>query len=211
MHQEIIQALQWRYATKIFDPGKHVSAENLQTILEAGRLAPSSFGIEPWKFIVVENSDMRVKLRAVAYDQPKVTDASHLIVIARRTDARTQIATELVERTAKIQNKMVTDLQGLKHAVEGSIGARDDQALDAWIRSQVYIPLGIMVEAAALLDVDSCPMEGFDPAGVDALLGLKEKQLTATVMLTIGYRGQDPMASLSKVRRAFPDVVEFIR
>lgn len=206
----ILSALQWRYAVRVFDVSRKVSDDDVKTILEAGRLAPSSFGIEPWQFIVVENSAMRTALRAVSYDQPKVTDASHLLIIARRTDARESIVKELIERTAATQGVDASALEGLKNMVDGTIAAKSDDALDAWIRSQSYIPLGVMITAAAMLGVDSGPMEGFDPAQVDALLGLTEKNLTATTMLALGYRGNDEAANRPKVRRAYEDVVTHV-
>lgn len=209
-NQDVIDALSWRYATKVYDPTKKVPEEDIRSILEAGRLAPSSFGIEPWKFFLVEDPDTRKKLRAASYDQPKVTDASHLIVIARRTDGRERLANELIERTAASQQKSVEDLQGLRDMVQGSINAKSDEVLDAWIRSQTYIPLGIMIEAASLRKIDTGPMEGFDPKQVDEILGLGEKNLTATTMLALGYRGEDPYAEYPKTRRAYDEVVEVV-
>src|SRR5476651_1874276 len=104
MQDEIIKALKWRYAVQVFDPTKTITENELHTILDAGRLSPSSFGIEPWKFIVVNNKEIRSKLREVGYGQPKITDAAKLIVIAYRTDARENISQDRVERLAKIQN-----------------------------------------------------------------------------------------------------------
>ncbi len=209
--QDILKALGWRYAVKVFDPAKKVANEDLKTILESGRLAPSSLGIEPWKFIVVENVELREKLRAVSYGQSKVTDASHLIIIARRTDVRESIVSELMDRTMAIQHVDMAALEGYKAMVDGAITGKDDAALDAWIRSQTYIPLGMMIETAALLNVDACPMEGFDPSQVDAILGLSEKHLTATSMLAVGYRGADDAAGRPKVRREFEDAVMFVK
>lgn len=206
----IIDALNWRYAVKIFDPAKTVSDENFRAILEAGRLAPSSFGIESWKFIVVENPELRAKLRAVSYDQPKVTDATHIVVIAARTDVAA-LSGELIERTARIQGVDATSLNGLKGMVDGSIASMSAEKALSYSREQTFVALGMMVETAALLGVDAGPMGGFDQAGVDALLGLKEKNLTACSMLAIGYRGEDPAAARPKVRRAFDEAVEFVR
>ncbi len=200
-----------RYAVQTFDATKRVSDEDLRTILEAGRLSPSAFGVEPWRFVVVENAEIRAKLREASYGQSKVTDASHLIVIARRTDAREKIVDELIERTAKTQGKDPSELAGLRQMVEGGISAKDDAQLDAWVRAQTYIPLGVMVETAALLGVDSGPMEGFDPAAVDAILGLADQHLTATTMLALGTRGDDHAASRPKVRRAFEEATAFVR
>lgn len=211
MQEKILEAMNWRYAVKVFDPSKKITEEQLKLVLEAGRLSPSAIGIEPWKFIVVENTELRQKLRAASYDQPKVTDATYLIIIARRTDIRENIAKELIERTAEIQNVKPEDLDPLKQMAEGGIARMDDHALDAWAKAQTYIPLGIMVETAALMGIDAGPMEGFSNEQVDAILGLKEQNLTSTTMLTLGYRGEDPAAKRPKVRRKFEDVVAFVK
>ncbi len=211
MQQEILKALQWRYATKIFDPTKKISAEDLHTILESGRLAPSSIGTEPWKFLVVENSELRAKLRAGAYGQPKVTDAAALIVFTCRTDIREHIAQELIDRTAAQQHVEAESLEGLRAMVEGGIAAKQDADLHAWMRSQVYISLGIMTETASLLGIDNCAMEGFNPVAVDEILGLKAQNLASVCMLALGTRGEDPAAARPKVRRPFEEVVEFLK
>ena len=211
MNEKIINALKWRYATKIFDPAKKVSAENIKTILESARLSPSSNGIEMWKFLVVENQEIRAKLKEASYGQPKITDASHLIIITYRTDALENTVKERIERTAKTQNQNPSELDGLKNMLEGSIAQKaKDGTLESWIRAQTYIPLGIMIETASLLEVDNCPMEGFVSEKVDEILNLKEKNLKSITMLALGYRGNDPMAKFPKTRRDFGDVVESI-
>lgn len=208
MHS-ILTALNQRYATKTFDPSKPVSEENLRLILESGRLAPSSFGIEPWKFFVVENTELRAKLRGVSYNQSKVTDAAHIVVIAARTDV-SALAGELAERTAVTQGTDASAVEGLKNMVSGYVsGMTPEQAL-AYAREQTFIALGMMVETAALLEVDSCPMGGFDQTGVNALLGLSAQNLTACSMLAIGYRGEDSASTQKKVRRPFGEAVEFV-
>ena len=201
------KALNWRYATKVFDPAKKVSDADIAAILESGRLAPSSFGIEAWAFVVVADPKLRAALRAAAYGQPKVTDASHLVVIARRTDARTAITNELIERTSKITGQPAGAFDSLKGMVDGSMKSRSDAELDAWVKCQCYIPLGTMIEAASLLNIDNCPMEGFDPKKVDEILGLPAKNLVSTTMLALGYRGADPAAGTPKVRRPTEEVV----
>jgi len=211
MNENILKALQWRYAVKVFDPAKKISKEELTTVLESGRLSPSSIGIEPWKFIVVENPELRAKLRAVSFDQTKITDAAFLIVIARRTDVRENIARELIERTAKAHNVQHAELDGLKQMAEGGIKRHTDESLDSWVKSQTYIALGVMIETASLLGIDSCPMEGFMAAEVDKVLGLQEKNLASTSMLALGHRGEDPAEKRPKVRRAFNEVVEFVK
>jgi nitroreductase len=211
MEEAIIKALSWRYATQVFDQEKKLSDDMLKTILESGRMAPSSYGIEPWKFIIITNKELRAKLREVSFGQPKVTDAPYLVVIARRTDVRENIVRELIGRTAKASGKSAADLDGLKQMVDGVIASRSDEVLDAWAKAQTYIALGMMIETAALLGVDAGPMEGFVPDQVDEVLGLKAKHLTATTMLALGYRGEDAAAARPKARRTFDEAVEFIR
>lgn len=210
-YDDILQALNWRYAVKVFDPSKKVSDDDLHTILESGRLAPSSVGLEPWKFIVVKNEALRNKLREASYDQSKVTDAAYIIVIAHRTDAE-HLPDELVQRTAKAQHKTEADLEGLHRMAEGSVKGRShsDDCLQGWLAAQSYIPLGIMLETASLLGIDSCAMEGFHAGEVNDILGLRAKHLHATTMLALGYRGDDPHASYPKARRAFEEVVEIL-
>jgi nitroreductase len=208
-HEEIILALQKRCAVKVFDPSKKVDDKDLKIILESGRLSPSSFGFEPWKFIVVTNPDVRAKLRTAGYDQTKITDASHLIVIAYRTDADTLVS-ELIVRTAAAQGKKKEDLADFEKMAVGATSSKQGDARENWLKSQAYIPLGIMIETAALLGIDTCPMEGFDPKQINTILNLKEKNLCAATMLAVGYRGNDPYAAMPKVRRSYDEVVEVI-
>lgn len=209
-HKEIIDSLNWRYATKTYDASKKLSDETVNAILESGRLAPSAIGLEPWKFILVNNPDVRQKLRTAGYDQSKITDASHLIVIARRTDSE-NLSPELVARTAKAQGKSEGDLAGLKQMADGGVAAQVSAGrIDGWLAGQTYIPLGMMIETASLLGVDTGPMEGFDAAQVDEILGLNAKNLSVVSMLALGYRGEDAYATLPKVRRAFDEVIEVV-
>lgn len=209
--EEILKALNWRYATKIFNKDKKVSDEDIHTILESARLSPSSNGIEMWKFIVIENKEIRNKLRTVSYNQPKVTDASHLIVITYRNDVE-NLTRERLERTAKIQNQDINELGGLKTMLDNGVTNKiADGTIEYWIKAQAYIPLGIMVETASLLQIDNCAMEGFQNEKVDEILGLKEKNLKSVTMLALGYRGEDLVALKPKVRREFNEVIEFIK
>lgn len=209
--EEIIKALNWRYATKIFDINKKISKEDIHTILESARLSPSSNGIEMWKFIVVENKEIRAKLLDAGYGQPKITDASHLVVIAYRTDAIENMTKERLERTAKIQNININELEGLKTMLDNTVNTKSKNGtLLSWIKAQAYIPLGMMIETASLLEIDNCAMEGFIPEKVDEILNLKDKNLKSITMLALGYRGDDIASTKIKVRRAFEEVIEFI-
>jgi nitroreductase/dihydropteridine reductase len=211
--ETILNALKWRSAVKVFDPTKKVSEEDMKTILEAARLSPSSQGYEMWKFLVIKDPEVRKKLREVGFDQPKITEASHLIVITYRTDADNQ-ARELVERTAKIQNKKIEDLAKYREYLESVINRSKEKegefAFLPWSKAMTYIPLGIMILTASLLGIDNGPMEGFQPDKVDEVLGLKEKNLKSTTMLALGYRGDDARAKEPKVRRDWDDAIEII-
>ena len=207
MNNKILKALKWRYAVKEFDTQKKVSNEDFNTILESARLAPSSLGLEAWKFVVVRNNKLRKRLYDEASPQAKVIEASHFVVIARRTDVRKNIAAERLARTAEASGTSVESLGGLKDMINGFIKGLDDTQLDAWITSQAYIPLGMMLETAALLGVDAGPMEGFNKEGFDKILGLKDHNLASVVSIGFGYRGDDPTAERPKVRRSLKDVV----
>lgn len=209
--KEIIDALNWRFAAKVFDPAKKVSDEDMRTILEAARLSPSSNGVEAWKFLVIENPEIRRKLRDEANGQPKMVDASHLVVVCYRTDVAENIARERLERTAKIQGQKIEELGGLKSMLEGGIAKKlADGTLLSWAKSQTYIALGIMIETASLLRVDNGPMEGFNNEKVEEILNLKGKNLKIATMIAFGYRGDDPAEKRPKVRRDFGEVIEFI-
>ncbi len=209
--QKIIKSLNWRYATKVFDSSKNIPEDDINIILESARLSPSSIGIEMWKFIVIKNKEIREKLKEASYNQPQITNASHLIVIAYRTDIKDNTTKERIARTAKIQNTDPNNLLGLKSMLENTIIQKSENGtLESWIRTQTYIPFGIMIETAALLDIDSCPIEGFQPEKADEILNLSDKNLKSIAMLAVGYRGNDPMSSYPKVRRDFNDVIEFI-
>lgn len=208
-NNKLVEALNWRFAVNEFDTLKKVSEDDINTILESARLAPSSFGIEPWKFVVVKNKEVREKLRAAGYDQPKITDASHLVVITYRTD-KENLSQELIKRKSLATGKVESDLEGLKGMVDGTISSKSDDEFISWSKAQTYIPLGIMVETASLLAVDSGPMEGFEPSKVDEILGLKEKNLSAATMIVFGYRGEDDGALVPKTRRPFDEAVEVV-
>lgn len=206
--EEILKALNWRYAVKIFDKDKKISEEDLNTILEAGILSPSSLGLEPWKFIIVKDPKTRAKLFEVS-KQPKVTDASYLIVLTYKTDIK-EIIKERLERTAKVQNQKIDDLTTYKDFLEGATKNKTEQELDSWLKAQSYIPLGIMTQTASLLDIDNCPMEGFQNEKVDEILNLKSQNLKSVTMLALGHRGIDPQAEKPKIRKDFTSAVEFI-
>lgn len=205
-----IDALKWRYAVQKFDSTKKLSEEEVNTILEAGRLAPSAFGFEPWKLILVKNEDVRKRLQEVGYGQPKIVDASHLIVVAVRTDMHETGVQDLIDRTMKAQDKTEEDLAPLRASLEQAVSG-EPADVQNWATKQTFIPLGTMIEAASVMGIDNAPMSGFQADGVDEVLGLKEKNLHAVTMLALGHRGEDPAADRAKVRRDWDDAIEVIK
>lgn len=209
--ETIINALSWRYSAKVFDSSKKVSDEDLRAILDAGRLAPSSKGLEPWAFLVVEDSELRTKVRAAAFDQPKVTDASHLVILATRREAPRRIAADRVARIARASGVDVATLVEVGEKLEKSLGAMGDTARDEWFARQTYLPFGFMMFTAALLGIDTGVAGIGDQQALDDALDLTAQDLTATAVLAIGYRGDDPAALRPKVRRSFEDAVLFVK
>jgi nitroreductase/dihydropteridine reductase len=194
--------LKWRYATKKFDSTKKIAAEKLNNVLEAIQLAPSSLGLQHYRVLVIEDAATREKLRAAAYGQPQITDASQLIVFAAETGIDEAFGKSYIDNIALVRKTPRENLAGLEGMVLGAINSRTPENRLLWAQRQAYIALGVLISATAELDIDSCPMEGFDPAQFDEILGLKEKGLTATVIATIGYRAEDdPYSQLAKVRR----------
>lgn len=206
--KNIIDALNWRYATKEFDKDKKLSPEQLHTVTEALRLSASSFGLQPWKFIVVTNQEIRAKLKEVAWGQNQITDASHLIVLATQKNVDAAFVDKYVADVSATRGVPVENLKGYADMMKGSIGARTPEQVSQWAAKQTYIALGTAMAAAALEGIDSCPMEGFDSAKFDEILGLAALGLESSVLLPVGFRAaSDATAAYKKVRFAEKDVI----
>jgi nitroreductase/dihydropteridine reductase len=194
--------LKWRYATKKFDSTKKIAAEKLETVLEAIQLSPSSLGLQHYRVLIIKDAATRQKLRAAAYGQSQITDASQLIVFAAETGIDEAFGKKYIDNIALVRKTPRENLAGLEDMVLGAINSRTPVDRLIWAQKQAYIALGVLISVTAELDIDSCPMEGFDPVQFDEILGLKEKGLTTTVIATIGYRAEDdPYSELAKVRR----------
>ena len=177
--------LSWRYATKKFDTTRKVSSEDLETILEAIRMTPTSYGLQAYHFYVVSDPEMLARIQAASYNQPQVGTASHLIVMCARTDLL-QVKEEYFSLMSGGNYEMRTKLAGFEQIVTGTI----QNVSPEWAKKQAYIALGFALAACAELQVDSCPMEGFDLDGVAKALELPSN-LSVAVMLPIGYRAPD--------------------
>jgi nitroreductase len=202
--ETLINQLNWRYATKQFDPRRKISAQDWASLEEALLLTPSSGGLQPWKFIVVTDPATRAKLTPVSYGQAQINDASHLVVFASKNNFSEADVDAHLQNVARAQGVPVESLAQFRGMLVGGIvQAMDEAARNAWARNQVYIALGNLLTSAALLGIDACPMEGFDHAQYDEILGLKAKGYSSAVVATLGYRlPTDKYAGAPKVRFA---------
>lgn len=196
----VLDALAWRYATKKFDAARKIDPTTWAALEKAAMLAPSSFGLQPWTFVVVTDPTVRAKLRSAAYDQPQITDCSHLLVFCRRLDVGPKDVERYLDRIVEVRGVARESLSGFRDSMLGTIKSKGPEQSDVWVSRQVYISLGIFLATAAMLGVDACPMEGFEPAKFDEILGLKAQGYASQVLAAAGYRGDDPMAKQAKVR-----------
>jgi nitroreductase len=199
--ETILEQLNWRYAVKSYDKTKKVSAEDWETLEAALLLAPSSFGIQPYKFIVVTDPELREKLKPAAWGQPQITDASHLVVIAHKKTLTDSDIEHFFDRIVEVRGGEREALTDYENVVKGSAKkAVDGGYIEVWNSRQAYIALGFLLETAALLNIDATPMEGFDAAQFNEILGLTD--YSAVALAAVGYRDaeSDWLANLPKVR-----------
>jgi len=207
----LLEQLHWRYATKKFDPAKKIPAGLWEKLEDVLTLAPSSYGLQPWKFVVVTDPAVRAKLHPVAWNQPQILDASHLVVFAVKKGVGPADADRLVRRVAEVRGVPVESLEAYKGMMLGSFGRQTTEQVDAWMTRQVYISLGTFLTAAAALGVDACPMEGFQPEKFDEILGLPAKGYGSVVLAAAGYRSPaDKYAEAKKVRYPKAEVIEHV-
>jgi nitroreductase len=208
----LLGALHWRYATKKFDPAKKIPAETWSALESALVLSPSSYGLQPWKFIVVQDPALRAKLSAAAYGQTQPVDASHFVVFTLRKNLGAADVDRYIERMVAVRGGSKEALQGYRDLMVGSADrAREAGRLDTWMGHQVYIALGQFMASAALLGVDTCPMEGLDAAKFDAILGLAPQGLATLCACPAGYRAaDDKYAAAPKVRFAPGEVISHV-
>ena len=200
--------LNWRYATKKFDISRELPAEDLEYILLAGNLAATSYGLQPFKIIVVTDTQMKQALLAQAYNQIQVSENSALLVIAARTDVDETFISEYTERLEVERGLPAGAVDDFKAMMVGHLTSLTAEARLVWSQKQAYIALGTMMVAAAEKAVDSCPMEGFDAVKFDEILGLADLNLHSTLLLPLGYRSsEDATQNYKKVRQAIETMV----
>ncbi|WP_432470332.1 NAD(P)H-dependent oxidoreductase [Amphritea sp. HPY] len=198
----ITDALNWRFATKRMN-GEKVPQDKLERILEAARLAPSSYGLQPYSVFVIEDQGLKEKIRPIAFDQPQIIESSHLLIFAAHDNVNEGHVDDFIRLTAQAQGTDVSDLDDYKAMIKGAVNRFSTVEKMHWATKQAYISLGTAVTAAAFERIDASPMEGFDKDALDQLLGLKERNMRSLVLLALGFRdANDHHAALNKVRRS---------
>ena len=209
MNHTIINNLNWRYATKKYDSEKKISQDTIDLLKEALRLTPTSYGLQPIKFLFIENPDIRERLLEFSYNQRSITDASHLIVIASHKNFQTREIDSYMQNTANTRGLTLEQLSGYSDFLKRIIGTQSPEEKTIWAQKQAYITLGVLVDTCAQLRIDATPIEGFVPEGYDSILGLTQKGLTSTLVIPIGYRHpEDATQHWKKVRKSTEELFE---
>jgi nitroreductase len=211
-NESLIRALSWRYATKRFDPVRKISAEDWETLEEALVLSPSSFGLQPWKFLVVQDVSLRTRIREVAWNQPQLEEASHVVVFCAKTTINRADIERHIARIAQVRRVDVESLREYQSVIgQFVLSPAPDFSIAQWTIRQIYLSLGMLLTASAALGIDACPMEGFDPKKVDGILELPSRGLHAAVICALGYRSaEDGYALAKKVRFDKHEVIEHV-
>ncbi|WP_373539449.1 NAD(P)H-dependent oxidoreductase [Chamaesiphon sp.] len=207
---DLLEHLKWRYATKQFDPAKTIAPEIWTALEDALVLTPSSYGLQPWKFLIVTSTELKEQLKPLSWNQSQVTDCSHYVVFAIHKNLTAAHVDRFVARTAEVRRINVEEIANYRNLMVNDVvdGARSFH-VNEWSTNQTYIALGNFMTSAALLGVDTCPMEGIEPVNYDRVLGLAAKGLTTVVACAAGYRSEsDKYAGLAKVRFLKSEVLE---
>ena len=198
---ELLQSLNWRYATKVFDADKTIDPETWDAIEQSLVLTPSSFGLQPWKFISITDPEVKQSLLAHSWNQTQVVDCSHMVVLCAKAKVNEADIDAWLERITKVRNVDKESLSGYAGMMNGFLSSKDDRGLLSWAQHQAYIALGQLMSTAAVLDIDACPLEGIIPAEYDKILNLEDSGYVTTVGCALGYRSNDDKyAELPKVR-----------
>ena len=197
----------WRYATKKFDATKKITAEDLSTLKEAIRLTASSYGLQPYKIIIVENPELRAQLQGAAYGQAQVVDASHVIVFANEINFGEEGIIKFGKNMSETRGIPLESIQGYVEYMKANITGLPEETRNIWSSKQTYLALGNLLNVAAELKIDATPMEGFVPAQVNKILGLDKLGLNASLIATLGYRHEeDATQHYKKVRKSNEDL-----
>jgi len=208
----LLESLNWRYATKKFDSSKTISPEIWAALEDSLVLSPSSYGLQPWKFLIITNPETKEKLKPLSWNQSQVTDCSHYVVFTIKKNLTAAHIDHFIDRTAAVRAMPAESMKGYRDImVSDVVNGPRSLTVNEWATRQTYIALGNFMTSAALVGVDTCPMEGLEPANYDRVLGLPDKGYATVVACAAGYRAEDDKyATLAKVRFLNSEVVEHI-
>lgn len=199
MNKLIETQLSWRYATKRFDPTRSISPENWSTLEESLRLAPSSFGLQPWKFVVVTDKKIREALQPHSWNQPQIVEASHLIVLSAQKSVGSSDVDAFINHISEVRGVPTSALAEYSGMMKGFLDVlASNGTCESWATHQVYLALGMLLSSASILGIDSCPLEGIDVAKYNEILKLPEQGYSAKVACALGYRSSTDQASTFK-------------
>lgn len=205
---ESVNALKWRYAAKKFDPARILPAEKINILKTAFNLTATSYGLQPIKLVVVKNKDLQQQLMAASYHQKQIGSASHVLVICIEKTVGKEFIERHFQTIQNIRNTPDEILHPFRESLIGDFEQKPEDDIKLWATHQAYLVLGTLLTVCAVEEIDSCPMEGFEPGKYDELLGLEKYNLASVLALPVGYRAQDDFfAELKKVRRPLEETV----
>ncbi|WP_422358679.1 NAD(P)H-dependent oxidoreductase [Reichenbachiella sp.] len=208
---KLIENLNWRYATKYFDTSKKVNSDNLELLKEAIRLSPSSYGLQQYKVLIVEKSEIKEQLKEAAYGQGQLTDSSHVFVFCHYLNVSGDMIDNYIEQKAKAEDVAIDRISGYGTFIKNTVSAMDTKDMVHWSRRQTYLAVANLLTACAELKIDACPMEGFEHDRFDDILGLADKGLASAIIVPVGYRSDsDQTQFVPKVRKATNEMFETI-
>jgi nitroreductase len=208
---QLLDSLHWRYAVKAFDPNGKIPEEQWQAIANALVLTPSSYGLQPWKFLVVRDQPLRTKLKTFSWNQSQVTDCSHYVVFLHKKTINEEDVEEYMQQISETRGLPTASLEGFRKMILSDLatGPRS-KIIQEWAIRQTYIALGNLLTTAAMLGIDACPMEGLDPLEYDKILGLENTRFATSMACALGYRSpQDGLAKAKKVRFPAAQLIEY--
>lgn len=210
-HEDILEILNWRYAVKKFDPTQKIAEKDWQVLEESLRLSPSSYGLQPWDFVVVQSPELRKKLTPVSWNQQQIEACSHLVVLTRLNKVTEEYVDRYIRRIAEVRGIPESTLHGFRGVMMSKVvKGLPEVETPHWTARQAYIAMGGFMTAAAMLQVDTCPIEGIEPEKYDEILGLTNTLYSTVAVLAAGYRAaDDPLRTAKKVRFEKKDVIHY--
>ncbi len=195
---EFIKNQQWRYATKQFDTTKKVSTENIELLKKSIQLSVSSFGLQLYKVLIIENLELKEQLKKVSWNQSQITDCSHLFVFCNYENTKNEHIDEFIELTSSVRKIDLENIRGYGDFIKESLANKSFKEKFEWTKNQTYIAMANLLSACAELQIDACPMEGFEAEKYNEILGLNKLELNASVIVTVGYRDEKDKTQFDK-------------